>query len=93
MDIQVRVWRQQGPLDRGRMVSYDVRRSKGDLWRYARTMALLEAEVPFDPEKFALPNSDELANRHRKGAGRERVLLHPVGGRPGRRAGGAGGTA
>jgi glutamate dehydrogenase len=52
-----------------RMVSYDVRRSRSDLWRYARTMELLEVEVPFDPEKFALPNSDELANRHRKGEG------------------------
>jgi glutamate dehydrogenase len=52
-----------------RMVSYDVRRSKGDLWRYARTMEMLEVEVPFDPEKFALPNTDELANRHRKGEG------------------------
>ncbi|MFV8756585.1 NAD-glutamate dehydrogenase domain-containing protein [Nannocystaceae bacterium ST9] len=52
-----------------RMVSYDVRRSRGDLWRYARTMELLEVEVPFDPEKFALPNTDELANRHRKGEG------------------------
>ncbi len=52
-----------------RMVSYDVRRSRTDLWRYARTMELLEVEVPFDPEKFALPNSDELTNRHRKGEG------------------------
>jgi glutamate dehydrogenase len=52
-----------------RMVSFDVRRSKTDLWRYARTMELLEVEVPFDPEKFALPNADELANRHRKGEG------------------------
>ena len=25
MDIQVRVWRQQGPGDKGRMVSYDVK--------------------------------------------------------------------
>ena len=52
-----------------RMVSYDVRRSKPDLWRYGRTMTLLQAEVPFDPEPFALPNDDELSNRHRRGNG------------------------
>ena len=50
-----------------RMVSYDVRRSKSDLFRYGRTLAILEAEVPFDPDKFAMPNDDELANRHRRG--------------------------
>ncbi|PRP91013.1 NAD-specific glutamate dehydrogenase [Enhygromyxa salina] len=52
-----------------RMVSYDVRRSGPDLWRYARTMALLEEEVPFAPESFAMPNEDELAQRRRKGDG------------------------
>ncbi|NVB42038.1 NAD-glutamate dehydrogenase [Pseudenhygromyxa sp. WMMC2535] len=52
-----------------RMVSYDVRRSIADLWRYARTMELLRVEVPFEPESFAMPNEDELANRHRKGEG------------------------
>jgi glutamate dehydrogenase len=52
-----------------RMVSYDVRRSKADLFRYGRTLAILEAEVPFDPDKFAMPNDDELANRHRRGEG------------------------
>lgn len=52
-----------------RMVSYDVRRSKVDVWRYARTMQTLVAEVPFDPEPFAMPNDDELGNRHRKGEG------------------------
>jgi glutamate dehydrogenase len=50
-----------------RMVSYDVRRSKADLWRYARTMEVLTAEVPFDPDAFAMPNDDELANRNRRG--------------------------
>jgi glutamate dehydrogenase len=52
-----------------RMVSYDVRRAKADLWRYARTMELLITEVPFDPEPFALPNEDELGNRHRRREG------------------------
>src|SRR5690606_37137066 len=52
-----------------RMVSYDVRRSNADLWRYARTMELLVAAVPFDPDKFAMPNDDELANRHRRNEG------------------------
>ena len=52
-----------------RMVSYDVRRSKADLWRYARTMELLTADVPFDPDAFAMPNDDELANRNRRGEG------------------------
>jgi glutamate dehydrogenase len=52
-----------------RMVSYDVRRSQPDLWRYGRTLALLRAAVPFDPDKFAMPNEDEIANRHRRGEG------------------------
>ena len=52
-----------------RMVSYDVRRSKPDLWRYGRALAALQAEVPFDGDAFAMPNDDELANRHRRGAG------------------------
>ncbi|PRP99037.1 NAD-glutamate dehydrogenase domain-containing protein [Enhygromyxa salina] len=53
----------------GRMVSYDVRRSRPDLWRYARTLTLLQTAVPFDPDAFAMPNADELANRHRRGDG------------------------
>ena len=52
-----------------RMVSYDVRRSTDDLWRYARTLEVLQAEVPFDPELFAMPNADELGNRQRKHKG------------------------
>jgi glutamate dehydrogenase len=52
-----------------RMVSYDVRRSKADLWRYGRTLALLRTELPFNPDKFAMPNDDELANRHRRKEG------------------------
>jgi len=52
-----------------RMVSHDVRRSRSDLWRYARTLEVLTDEVPFDPDAFALPNDDELGNRHRKAAG------------------------
>jgi glutamate dehydrogenase len=52
-----------------RMVSYDVRRSKPDLWRYARTMEMLSGAVPFDPDSFAMPNDDELNNRHRRGDG------------------------
>jgi glutamate dehydrogenase len=52
-----------------RMVSYDVRRSRSDLWRYARTQEILTAEVPFDPDSFAMPHEDELKNRNRRGEG------------------------
>ncbi|HVH98308.1 MAG TPA: NAD-glutamate dehydrogenase domain-containing protein, partial [Enhygromyxa sp.] len=52
-----------------RMVSYDVRRSRSDLWRYARTLEILTAEVPFDPDSFAMPHEDELKNRNRRGEG------------------------
>jgi glutamate dehydrogenase len=52
-----------------RMVSYDVRRSRSDLWRYARTLEILTAGVPFDPDSFAMPHEDELKNRNRRGEG------------------------
>jgi glutamate dehydrogenase len=52
-----------------RMVSYDVRASRSDLWRYARTSRWLTAEVPFDPESFAMPSDDELAARFHRRAG------------------------
>ncbi|WAS98575.1 NAD-glutamate dehydrogenase domain-containing protein [Nannocystis punicea] len=52
-----------------RMVSYDVRRSKVDVYRYARTLSYLVQHVPFNPDTFALPTEDELANRARKGIG------------------------
>jgi len=52
-----------------RMVSYDVRRSASDLWRYSRTCDRLATEVPFEPEAFAMPSEDELAARQRRGEG------------------------
>lgn len=52
-----------------RMVSYDVTRSRVDLWRYARTQRYLAQEVPFSPESFSMPGEDELSNRFRRGEG------------------------
>ncbi|HEY8379492.1 MAG TPA: NAD-glutamate dehydrogenase domain-containing protein, partial [Nannocystis sp.] len=52
-----------------RMVSYDVRRSRVDVYRYARTLSYLVQHVPFNPDTFGLPTEDELANRARKGQG------------------------
>ncbi len=52
-----------------RMVSYDARRSRRDVYRYARTMRFLVEKVPFDPDAFALPGDDELAVRSRKKVG------------------------
>ncbi len=52
-----------------RMVSYDVRRSHADLWRYARSSRYLETEVPFDPDAFSMPTEDEVTNRFRRGQG------------------------
>ena len=52
-----------------RMVSYDVRRSRHDLYRYARTLRHLVRDVPFNPEAFALPNEEELASRARRNEG------------------------
>ena len=52
-----------------RMVSYDVRRSRVDVYRYARTLSYLVQHVPFNPDTFGLPTEEELANRARKGTG------------------------
>jgi glutamate dehydrogenase len=52
-----------------RMVSYDVHRSKRDIWRYSRTQTYLQAMVGMIPEAFALPTSDEMAARAAKGEG------------------------
>ncbi|MBK8266102.1 MAG: NAD-glutamate dehydrogenase [Nannocystis sp.] len=52
-----------------RMVSFDVRRSQRDVYRYSRTLNYLVQEVPFDPANFALPSEDELDLRARKGGG------------------------
>ncbi|HRI07872.1 MAG TPA: NAD-glutamate dehydrogenase, partial [Nannocystaceae bacterium] len=52
-----------------RMVSFDVRRSRRDVYRYSRTLKYLVGEVPFDPAAFALPSEDELEARSRKGGG------------------------
>ncbi|MCA9689537.1 MAG: NAD-glutamate dehydrogenase [Myxococcales bacterium] len=52
-----------------RMVSYDARRSRKDVYRYSRALSYLIAEVPFNPDVFGLPTEDELATRARKGGG------------------------
>ncbi len=52
-----------------RMVSYDVRQSRGDLWKYSRTLRTLASDVPFDPEAFSMPTEDELGNRFRRREG------------------------
>ncbi|MEM7158245.1 MAG: NAD-glutamate dehydrogenase domain-containing protein [Myxococcota bacterium] len=52
-----------------RMVSFDVVRSKVDVFRYARAMGVLAERVPFNPEAFSLPGDDELFNRVHKGLG------------------------
>ncbi len=52
-----------------RMVSFDVRRSRSDIYRYSRTLSYLVAEVPFEPDVFALPTEDELSIRARRGVG------------------------
>ncbi|MCH9680103.1 MAG: NAD-glutamate dehydrogenase, partial [Deltaproteobacteria bacterium] len=52
-----------------RMVSFDVERSKADVFRYARGLSYLADRVPFNPEAFSLPSDDELFNRTRKGHG------------------------
>ncbi|MEX1361823.1 MAG: NAD-glutamate dehydrogenase domain-containing protein, partial [Nannocystaceae bacterium] len=52
-----------------RMVSFDVERSKVDMFRYARALGQLAVRVPFSPESFSLPGDDELYNRVRKGQG------------------------
>ena len=52
-----------------RMVSFDVRRSRRDVYRYTRALKHLVVEVPFDPAAFALPSEDDLEARARKGGG------------------------
>jgi glutamate dehydrogenase len=52
-----------------RMVSFDVRRSRKDVYRYSRTLTFLVQKVPFNPDTFGLPTEDELAIRARKGGG------------------------
>ena len=52
-----------------RMVSYDVRRSRQDVFRYSRALGYLARQLPFNPDKFALPSEEELGNRSRKGHG------------------------
>ena len=52
-----------------RMVSFDVRRSRKDVYRYARALHYLVRDVPFNPDVFGLPTEDELASRARKGGG------------------------
>ncbi len=52
-----------------RMVSFDVRRSRKDVFRYSRTLSFLVTSVPFNPDSFGLPTEDELAIRSRKGGG------------------------
>src|SRR5690606_28000886 len=52
-----------------RMVSFDVVRSKRDIYRYARALRWLAPRVPFNPEAFSLPSEDEMQSRARKGEG------------------------
>ncbi len=52
-----------------RMVSYDVRRSRHDVFRYSRALGYLARQLPFNPDKFAMPSEEELGNRSRKGQG------------------------
>jgi glutamate dehydrogenase len=52
-----------------RMVSYDVRRSRIDPWRFVRALDRLSRAVPFDPSMFAMPDEEELMARYRKGGG------------------------
>jgi glutamate dehydrogenase len=52
-----------------RMVSYDVRRSRQDVFRYSRALGHLARSLPFNPDNFALPSEEELGNRSRKGQG------------------------
>jgi len=48
-----------------RMVSFDVRRSRVDVFRYDRTMRFLAERIPFDPAAFSMPTSEDLLARHR----------------------------
>src|SRR5690606_31380228 len=52
-----------------RMVSFDVERSRKDLFRYSRALRYLAEKVPFDPDAFAMPSDEELHSRSRRGVG------------------------
>lgn len=52
-----------------RMVSYDVRRSRMDPWRFVRVLDRLSRAVPFEPSMFAMPDEEEIMARYRKGGG------------------------
>lgn len=52
-----------------RMVSFDVRRSAVDPWRYVRTLDRLATTVPFDPAMFAMPDEEEIMARYRRQTG------------------------
>lgn len=52
-----------------RMVSFDVERSKADVYRYSRGLSYLAPRVPFNPDAYCMPSEDELTNRARRGEG------------------------
>lgn len=52
-----------------RMVSFDVERSRKDVFRYSRALRFLAGAVPFNPDMFAMPGDEELQSRSRRGQG------------------------
>ncbi|MBV1861038.1 MAG: NAD-glutamate dehydrogenase, partial [Nannocystaceae bacterium] len=50
-----------------RMVSFDVERSRKDVYRYSRALRFLADAVPFNPDMFAMPGDEELQSRSRRG--------------------------
>ena len=52
-----------------RMVSFDVARSRQDVFRYSRALRFLSSHVPFNPDLFAMPGDEELQSRSRRGRG------------------------
>ncbi len=52
-----------------RMVSFDVERSRLDVFRYSRALRFLATHVPFNPDLFAMPSDEELQSRSRRGRG------------------------
>lgn len=52
-----------------RMVSFDVERSRKDVYRYSRALNHLVPRVPFNPDAYSLPAEDELTNRARRAEG------------------------
>jgi len=52
-----------------RMVSFDVERSRQDVFRYSRALRFLSTHVPFNPDMFAMPQDEELQSRSRRGHG------------------------